>query len=1182
MKDENNIAFVTEADVGGGNGHAAPMGPEGFRHDYAREPGEGRRPLDAAWLAQHLLGGGSVVNGPVEINHAVIEGELDLSNATFNCPFSITDSEFRGEVKFAFSKFERGLNLRGSKFGAGADFRAAHSAGDFGLSLAEFEGPASFEDIHVGEVFCAEGARFGKGADFTRAHFAKSTHFCCALFEGGRARRTEFRGEARFDDARTCGPAYFNGAHFDGRAAFDRARFESSAFFNCDALTTAADSSQPRHERYAAPAGAPDAALDADVTTVFAGDACFVGVRVASSVTFAGAQFEGEADFRRVGIEGTALFNPFVPADGRTPTPVRFRRKADFWNADIKGAARFEAARFEGRVRFQHACIGRDAVFSAYEVRCTDQIISTFFGEAANFRGVQVKGSVKFDGAVFDADADFDRLRAEGGVLFRAYSHTKNSELPPERAHESILVSACFRGRARFAGAKIGSNLEFDGVEFAGEANFERVEVGGDVYFRPFEVGAPPARFGSRAIFIGACVEGNVEFSGARFAGNADFTGLQVRGSAYFDTQHHYDEHDGRHYSDAARRIGPVVFGGRTQFSGAHLQSEADFRGTVFRKAADFNGLVVEGKLTFEQSRFGGGLLCGGARFQSEADFGGTVFRGATDFSGLVVEGKLTFERASFDGDVLFGASLFKNAALFGGAAFDGRADFTSVNVAGSTLFPGVSFAGPAQFSGVLFRGEADFAGAAFGREANFNGAVIEGLADFGRAGFAGDAVFSAAQFHNSAHFPQAAFGRKADFTSINVAGTTLFPGVSFAGPALFCSTVFKSELDFGGARFRQAADFTGTLVEGTASFVNASFGGKVIFRDGNFIALAFCEDPPRHHRGQFLLGHADLRGLTYQRIEVDIYDLLDGLDYTQLPPKPPKPRPRMFGDSFSRRLDSSLADRLINAVLHLFSTGAAPRAASEGGAYDLLYDRQPYTQLVNVLRAMGHDTRAEKVYLIQRGRERRRRWNRIRKNFGRDSETGEYRVANFGHGLKKIPFYLLELLHWRLSNYGVRPIRLVLLSALVIALGAFMFSRHGAVELKDAEEAAQNLREIKMQFGLAAPELAADAPAADAAASRTRARRCFFVGGEAGGKQVCDLEWPEAIGVSLCQFIPIIEIPSGSKWKPTDVPVAHAPSEHATYALYGTIHKGAGAVLVPLLVAALTGILYRGEKLSR
>jgi hypothetical protein len=35
------------------------------------------------------------------------------------------------------------------------------------------------------------------------------------------------------------------------------------------------------------------------------------------------------------------------------------------------------------------------------------------------------------------------------------------------------------------------------------------------------------------------------------------------------------------------------------------------------------------------------------------------------------------------------------------------------------------------------------------------------------------------------------------------------------------------------------------------------------------------------------------------------------------------------------------------------------------------------------------------------------------------------------------------------------------------------------------------------------------------------------------------------------------------------------------TYALYGTFHKGAGAVLVPLLVAALTGILYRREKAS-
>jgi uncharacterized protein YjbI with pentapeptide repeats len=1077
--DDRYLTLMLDGDMGGLNGQTVPMGSAGFRRDYAGANGANgadgatRRTIPADWLVRHLLGGGNVVEAPVEINHAVIEGALDLSNVTFKCALSITDTEFRGEVNFSFATFERGVNFGGSRFRGAAYFRAARYAGDLRLALSEFDGPACFEDIHVEEVCNAEGAVFVEGADFSRACFDKKAHFCCALLADGRSRRTEFRGEARFNDARACGPAYFNGALFGGRAGFDRAAFDSSAFFSCDALTSGAGvSSQPRHEPH--PAGAPGALRQEVVQTVFAGDACFVGLRVSSSITFSGAHFQGEADFRRVAIDGTALFNPFPAPDGLSLQPVRFGRDADFWNADIKGAARFEAAQFEGGVRFQNACIGRDADFSpqlygrralraffgadanfndahicgsliinaarfngradfmqinvdgradfrAFEIPDTDSIISAFFGGEANFRGAHVKGSVNFDGAVFADNADFQRLRAEGGVLFRALAHTKNRQLPAGKAHENLLVPVRFWGQANFAGAKIGNNMEFDGARFSKEASFERIEVRGDVYFRPWEVGAVRVRFGSKAIFIGASVGGSVEFSGAAFAGDADFSGLQVSGSAYFDGQHHYDERDGRHYSDAARRIPQLEFAGETQFSGARFTSEVDFTRAVFRRAADFNGVVVEGKADFEQARFGDA------------------------------------------------------------------------------------------------------------------------------------AVFSAAVFKNAAHFDGSAFAGRADFTSVTVTGTTFFPGATFDGPAVFSSTVFRSELDFGSARFRQTADFTGTLVEGTASFLKATFGEAVVFRDGNFIALVFCEHPQRHPRGQFPLGRADLRGLTYQRIEVDIYDLLDGVDYAPntiaerlnalsvfnphyvsraeksaaagSPQPPPRPRRSLLGDILADRLDGTLADRLINGLRNLLPSSEGTLPPLEADAADeLIYDRQPYTQLIKVLYATGHDSRAEKVYLIQRGRERRRRWGRIRKSFRRNHKTGEYRLADLFGGAKKVPSYLLDLFHWGISNYGVRPMRLVLLSALVIALGVVMFSRAGAVELRDAEEAAQQLREIRQQLGEAATGTAAP----DGRGSQSR--RCYASGAETDGRQVCDLDWPEAIGVSLCQFIPIIEIPSGSR----------------------------------------------------
>lgn len=69
------------------------------------------------------------------------------------------------------------------------------------------------------------------------------------------------------------------------------------------------------------------------------------------------------------------------------------------------------------------------------------------------------------------------------------------------------------------------------------------------------------------------------------------------------------------------------------------------------------------------------------------------------------------------------------------------------------------------------------------------------------------------------------------------------------------------------------------------------------------------------------------------------------------------------------------------------------------------------------------------------------------------------------------------------------------------------------------------------------------------------------------------------AFNVSLRQFIPIIEIPLGGEWVPSDEPAPLLGKLNISFAGYATLHRLLGAILVPLGVAALTGLLIRREK---
>lgn len=189
--------------------------------------------------------------------------------------------------------------------------------------------------------------------------------------------------------------------------------------------------------------------------------------------------------------------------------------------------------------------------------------------------------------------------------------------------------------------------------------------------------------------------------------------------------------------------------------------------------------------------------------------------------------------------------------------------------------------------------------------------------------------------------------------------------------------------------------------------------------------------------------------------------------------------------------------------------------------------DRQPYSQLEKIFRSMGRDDIADRVYIAQQDKERELKW--VQKDYDG---------------------WFFKWLYRMFLNYGVRPYRLIFFSAVLIGIGAIIFSQPGALEREKADENKDQ------------PVAASRAVAAEGADKFTVSKR-------------------DALGVSLRYFFPI-NIIMGSRLVPSRNPVGFdfrifrrtwcfkmRPTTYATFFL-----QLAGWILVPLSVAAVTGLL--------
>ena len=277
----------------------------------------------------------------------------------------------------------------------------------------------------------------------------------------------------------------------------------------------------------------------------------WAGDRVFSDAVFAGATFEGAAEFSGATFKvGAGLFS------GTT-----FKNGALFVGATFNSVGVVAGATFDGNAEFRQAAFnGGAGLFSG----------ATFDGNAEFRQAAFNGGAGLFSGATFNSVAVFAGATFDGNAEFR---------------------QAAFKDGAWFVGATFKNDAGFDEVTFGGNAVFPEATFNGDAKFRQ-------AAFKDGAWFAGATFKSGAVFSEATFKNSTRFSYVTFKRGAQFD----------RATFDTATDFSKATFQGRTEFSGATFDGNAEFGQATFKGAASFARARFKDSAVFPDATFMGDI----------------------------------------------------------------------------------------------------------------------------------------------------------------------------------------------------------------------------------------------------------------------------------------------------------------------------------------------------------------------------------------------------------------------------------------------------------------------------------------------------------------------------------------------------------------------------------------------
>ena len=444
-------------------------------------------------------------------------------------------------------------------------------------------------------------------------------------------------------------------------------------------------------------------------------------------------------------------------------------------------------------------------------------------------------------------------------------------------------------------------------------------------------------------------------------------------------------------------QISRAIVTGPVQLQYRNFKYEVSLTDVIFPDVVDFSYSTFDRPVTFAASTFQSTLSCIGCEVPRGLNLDRTVINNALlqelqvgqlrfsfgsvtllNLDNAVINGNATFSSRKFEGLAVFFKTQIMGYAGFGGCEFAGEgARFEHAQFGNNLLFSPVVFKHNVLFTDIAVSGDAQFEQAVFEGGVNFQRARFNGIAFFNSARFKGDTRFPSAAFGSEAQFKDAAFDAVAekdivDFDNVRFSGLTDFRGSQFNLPVTFISATFEQGTTFELVNFGRAVAFNGASAQGVLAFNGSHFRDQLAFYGTSFPVITFTGEAADSAPDPQFAGPVDLRNFRYDSMTVAWRDLLSKSEY----------------------------------------------------------DRQPYVQMENALRAAGRDDMAEEVYLSRRIEEGKRlSGNPVR--------------------------WVLDRLFYLIAGYGVRPLRLVSLCGMLLALGTWLFSRPGTVKLKESKDAS-------------------------------------------------------------------------------------------------------------------------------
>ncbi len=473
---------------------------------------------------------------------------------------------------------------------------------------------------------------------------------------------------------------------------------------------------------------------------------------------------------------------------------------------------------------------------------------------------------------------------------------------------------------------------------------------------------------------------------------------------------------------------------------------DLDLRNNIFQHGINLYAAQI-GELTLVDSQIlGTEPMREGIPFPSEfrrmtvssnANFNGTFFEGLASFEESEFQ-TLEMWGTQFAGDANFSKVLIDRSGTFVGTQFLKNANFDQTNF-GDATFETATFTGEANFSKVLIDRSGTFVGAQFLKNANFDQAVF------------GSVTFEGSRFAGAADFEQASFGDVA------------FTGVTFAGMASLKNCTVGGDLNLDGATFSakdslvdlseiEVADTTSLNDISAASGLDMKYGSfrdlKISVRDAGVITS--LDLTQAEISGQLVITASQINNVNVNGLRSGGTATLDHLTITESLdlqnahlnllvvnelkwPESPQ-NFNLRGMTFS---DIDLGERGLTEdtwreLLQLVNTS--------------VYSPQAYKAISQFFRDKGYPDWAAEMELAGKRRER-------------DEIL--------------MPFSGAWLWSWFLdifSGYGFRPFLAFIWSALVVAMGAFIYRRREDMIPVDQAEAKVEYNPVWYSFALFLP----------------------------------------------------------------------------------------------------------------